>query len=59
VAAAPDVALDAEIGARLAAGETTRAIAARLSLQFGIPRRAVYARALAIREQAGAKASPP
>ncbi len=47
--AALDSALDAEIGAQLAAGEPTRAIAARLSLRYGRPRREVYARALSIR----------
>jgi len=55
--AAPDrdAALEAEIGALLASGETTRAIASRLSLQYGVPRREVYARALEIRERNGAR----
>jgi len=44
-----DAALDAEIRAQLASGEPTRAIAARLALQFGVPRRDVYARTLEIR----------
>jgi len=50
-----DAALEAAIGAQLAAGETTRAIAARLSIQYGVPRREVYARALALRERDGAR----
>jgi 16S rRNA (cytidine1402-2'-O)-methyltransferase len=50
-----DAALDAEIGAQLAAGEKTRTIAARLSLQYGVPRREIYARALEIREREGSR----
>ena len=52
---AQDAALDAEIGAQLAAGEKTRTIAARLSLQYGVPRREIYARALEIREREGSR----
>jgi 16S rRNA (cytidine1402-2'-O)-methyltransferase len=44
--AAPD--LDDAIRVGLAAGETTRQIASRLAVQCGLPRREVYARALAI-----------
>jgi len=51
-----NAALDAEIGAQLAAGEPTRAIAARLSREFGVARRAVYARALELRERADGRA---
>ncbi len=55
--AAPDLeaALDAAISAQLAAGEPTRAIAARLSLQYGVARREVYARALELRGRADAR----
>jgi 16S rRNA (cytidine1402-2'-O)-methyltransferase len=49
--AAPDAeAVDAEIRARLAAGDSSREIAAALA-RPGLPRRAVYARAVALREQ--------
>jgi 16S rRNA (cytidine1402-2'-O)-methyltransferase len=47
---APD--LDAAIRAGLAAGEGTREIASRLARESGVPRREVYARALALREGA-------
>jgi 16S rRNA (cytidine1402-2'-O)-methyltransferase len=49
--AAPGVAadLDAAIRAALDAGEPTRALAARLGTEHRIPRREVYARALALR----------
>jgi 16S rRNA (cytidine1402-2'-O)-methyltransferase len=44
--AAPD--LDGAIRDGLAAGETTRQIASRLSTQWRLPRREIYARTLAI-----------
>ena len=52
VAASPDVPadLDADIRARLAAGETPRDVAAALSRARGLARREVYARVLALRE---------
>ena len=43
--------LDADIRARLAAGETPRDVAAALSRARGLPRRDVYARVLALREE--------
>ena len=49
--------LDAEIDAGLAAGEPTRAIAARLAQRHGVARREVYARALARQGRGGAR--PP
>ena len=51
--AAPD--LDAAIQARLASGEATREIASGLAAEYGVPRREVYGRALAIRAQDGAR----
>ena len=54
--AAPD--LDAAIRARLASGETTREIASRLAAQCGVPRREVYARALALRGKGPPESSP-
>ena len=54
--AAPDTAalrdasgLDGEIAALLDAGESARAIAARLAGPAGLPKRAVYARVVALR----------
>jgi 16S rRNA (cytidine1402-2'-O)-methyltransferase len=44
-------ALDAEIRARLAAGESSRTIAAGLTQRSGLRRRDVYARAVALRER--------
>ena len=44
--------LDAEIRARLARGEGVREIAASLAAASGIPRRQIYARALALRDTA-------
>ncbi|HVH20162.1 MAG TPA: 16S rRNA (cytidine(1402)-2'-O)-methyltransferase [Myxococcota bacterium] len=44
--------LDAEIRARLARGEGVREIAASLAAASGIPRRQIYARALAMRDTA-------
>jgi 16S rRNA (cytidine1402-2'-O)-methyltransferase len=41
--------LDAAIQAELAAGESTRELASRLAELHGVPRREVYARALALR----------
>jgi 16S rRNA (cytidine1402-2'-O)-methyltransferase len=55
-APAPD--LDAAIRDALAAGESTRAIAARLSVQCGVSRREVYGRALAVREGRDAGRGP-
>jgi 16S rRNA (cytidine1402-2'-O)-methyltransferase len=49
---ADPAALDAEIRARLAAGESSKQIAAALA-RPGLPRREVYARAIALRDQHG------
>jgi 16S rRNA (cytidine1402-2'-O)-methyltransferase len=57
-AAAPASAgdLDAEIRARLAAGGRPREIAAALAPEAGLPRRALYARALALAREERAAA---
>jgi 16S rRNA (cytidine1402-2'-O)-methyltransferase len=47
---APDD-LDSEVRARLAAGETPRDVAAALARARGLPRREVYARVTALREE--------
>jgi len=51
--AAPD--LDAAIRAGLASGESTRALATRLSVQCGVSRREIYGRALAVRDGRGVR----
>jgi 16S rRNA (cytidine1402-2'-O)-methyltransferase len=51
-ASPPSVDLDAEIRARLARGEGVREIAASLAAASGMPRRQLYARALALRDTA-------
>jgi 16S rRNA (cytidine1402-2'-O)-methyltransferase len=57
-AAATALDLDAAIHVGLDSGETTRAIASRLAPLCGVPRREVYARALALRSRGHPKASP-
>ncbi len=44
-------ALDAEIRRLVAAGEPAREIAAALAARAGLPKRQIYARALAVREE--------